>query len=80
MGDIRDEMAQIVRESNPKVVLTRAEDYDRPMKDVGIDSLDVMSILLVVAERFGVEIPDEDVDQLSTLNAIIAYVEARRQA
>ena len=39
-----------------------------------IDSLDVSGMLLSIEEAFGVEMPDEDIDVLLTLNDIVAYV------
>jgi len=39
-----------------------------------IDSLDVSGMLLSIEEAFGVEIPDEDIDGLLTINDILGYV------
>jgi len=46
-------------------------------KDIGMDSLDIMNILLVLEETFGVKIPDEDVDQLGSIDTIITYFKER---
>jgi len=80
VSGIREAVTRIVRESNAKVVLGDARDYDRPLKEIGIDSLDMMSILLAVSERYGVDIPDDEIDSLKTLNAVVSYVEARKGA
>ena len=79
MSGIREAVTRIVRESNAKVVLGDARDYDRPLKEIGIDSLDMMSILLAVSERYGVDIPDDEIDNLHTLNAVVGYVEKARE-
>ena len=71
---VLNELREIVLKVVPSAVVSSEEDYERPMSDIGIDSLDSMSFLLEVQERFGVEIPDEAVDKLSSLRAIAAYV------
>jgi acyl carrier protein len=77
---IKRDLARVVIEVNPKVVVRDERDYGRPAKDIGIDSLDMMSILLSLQERYGIEIPDEDVDRLGTLGEIAAYVETAMKA
>ncbi len=47
---------------------------------LGADSLDIMTILLDVQDRTGVEIPDEDVDGLRTAQSIVEYVTQRSGA
>ncbi|MCI0732559.1 MAG: acyl carrier protein [Methylococcaceae bacterium] len=44
-------------------------------KDAGIDSLEIMSVFLGIEEKYGIRIPDQDVDQLETINDIIRYLE-----
>ncbi len=44
--------------------------------DHGVDSLDIFSLLLDVQEETNVEISDEDVDGLTSVNSIIEYVKA----
>lgn len=75
LGKIRELVLDVV----PSAVLSSEEDYDRPMSEIGIDSLDSMSFLLEVQEKFGVEVPDEAVDKLTSLRSIAAYV-AKQQA
>jgi acyl carrier protein len=42
-----------------------------------IDSMDVLSFVLGIAERTGVEIPEADYARISTLDDCVAYVAAR---
>ena len=42
--------------------------------DADIDSLDRMDLLLGVEERYGIKIPDEAVENLTSINAILAYL------
>jgi len=43
-------------------------------KDLGLDSLDHVEIIIAMEDEFHFEIPDEDADKLMTPGAIIRYV------
>ena len=43
------------------------------LKSLGIDSLDVFTLLVEIETKTGKKIPDEDVDKLDTINAIVEY-------
>ena len=40
-----------------------------------MDSLDSVTLVLAIEERFGIDMPDEDVAQLRTVRQLIEYVE-----
>ena len=46
------------------------------MEDLGADSLDVVEMLMSMEEAFGIAIPDEDIEDLITVNDVVAYVES----
>lgn len=48
-------------------------DSEAPFEDANIDSLDHANILLLLQERFGLQVPDEDLDQCSSINGILEY-------
>ena len=43
--------------------------------EIGLDSLDVVEIVMGLEEEFGFDIPDETVEQLGTVGDAIRYVE-----
>ena len=53
-----------------------ADDIDI-VDDLGADSLDVVEILMVIEEEFGVTIPDDEIVSLKKLSALTPYVEER---
>jgi len=55
-----------------------ADAKDESLADLGLDSLDVVSLLLAIEEKYGLKIPDEDVAQLQTLSNYAAYIESRK--
>ncbi len=45
--------------------------------DLGADSLDLVDLLMSVEDEFGIEIPDEDVENISTIGDIVEYINAK---
>ncbi|GGN36646.1 hypothetical protein GCM10012285_10620 [Streptomyces kronopolitis] len=45
--------------------------------DLGLDSLAVYEVFTRLEEDLGFPIPDEDIDNLKTLSAVLKYVEGR---
>ncbi|MDR0803510.1 MAG: acyl carrier protein [Rickettsiales bacterium] len=43
--------------------------------DLGADSLDLVEFIMAVEKEFGISIPDEDVQQLSTVGAAVEYID-----
>ncbi|KAG6837584.1 hypothetical protein H0H93_006998 [Arthromyces matolae] len=43
-------------------------------EDLGLDSLDQVEVVMAVEEEFGIEIPDEEADQIITVEQAIEYV------
>lgn len=47
------------------------------LTDLDLDSLDTMEFTLAMEERFSIEIPDADLEQLRTVNDAIALIEKK---
>ena len=45
------------------------------VQDLGADSLDSVSLVLAIEDRFAIDMPDEEVEQLRTVRQLIDYVE-----
>ena len=45
-------------------------------EDRGADSLDVVDLLMSIEDEFEVEVPDEESENLKTVGALVAYIEA----
>ena len=44
--------------------------------DLGADSLDEVELLMVFEEEFGLEIPDEDAEQITRVKDAVEYIES----
>lgn len=45
--------------------------------DLSADSLDVVELVMNIEEEFGIDIPDEDVTGLRTVQNVVDYVEKK---
>ena len=44
--------------------------------DLGADSLDVVDLLMSIEDEFEVEVPDEEIENIKTVGALVSYIEA----
>ena len=48
--------------------------------DLGADSLDTVELVMAFEEEFGIDIPDEDAEKMSTVTDAIKYLEENSKA
>ena len=51
--------------------------YDQDFAEIGLDSLDRASLYLGVVEKYGIEIAEKDLDQLSSVSAVVIYTRGK---
>jgi acyl carrier protein len=42
--------------------------------DLGADSLDIVELIMALEEEFGMEIPDDEAEKISTVNDAVEYI------
>jgi len=45
--------------------------------DLGADSLDTVELVMAFEEEFGIEIPDEDAEKITSVGEAIKYIEEK---
>jgi acyl carrier protein len=72
IAEIENELLRYVRTS----VLESGVSIDRdtPFKQLGVDSLSIIAVVLFVERKFGIRIPEDDLipDNLGSINAVAA--------
>ena len=47
--------------------------------DLGADSLDTVELVMALEEEFGIEIPDEDAEKITTVRHAISYIQEQKK-
>ena len=50
------------------------------LDDLGADSLDVVELVMALEEEFGIEVPDDDVENIRTIQDIVSYITGKTGA
>ena len=76
MGAIEDKVVEIIIRE-----LGLEKDEIAPEKnfidDLGLDSLDVMTLAMAIEEEFDIEVPDDDVEGIKTIQNVFDYLQKR---
>lgn len=78
MSDINDKVIEIVCDQ----LDVKADEVDASKsftEDLQADSLAIVELVLALEEKFGVKIPDDDVDQIKTVGDAIGYIEKNQK-
>lgn len=73
MAELEQKVAEIVAEQLGVEVSEVTPDASF-IDDLGADSLDTVELVMALEEEFGIEIPDEEAENISTVNDAIAYI------
>ena len=74
---IEEQVKEIIVEQlsvNAEEVVPEASFVD----DLGADSLDLVELIMVMEEKFGQEIPDDDAAKLQTVQDAISYINEKK--
>ena len=47
------------------------------LDDLGADSLDTVELIMEFEEEFGIEIPDDDAEKMTTVGAAVDYIDGK---
>jgi len=73
---VQDKVKSIIAEQlgvKPEEVTPEASFID----DLGADSLDTVELVMALEEEFGIEIPDEDAEKITTVGDAVKYIEEK---
>ncbi len=77
MSNVEEQVRKIVAEQlgvKEEQVTPEAAFVD----DLGADSLDTVELVMALEEEFECEIPDEEAEKITTVQAAIDYIKARQ--
>ncbi|KAF9668664.1 hypothetical protein SADUNF_Sadunf14G0027200 [Salix dunnii] len=71
--EVADRVLSVIK-SFPKVDPSRVTPEVHFQKDLGLDSLDNVEIVMALEEEFKLEIPDKEADKIDSCNLAIEYI------
>ena len=74
-AEIETALREIVQQEKPNIALDTLAS-DTALADAGIDSLDALTVLFAIEERFKISIPDEKARKLRTFGDMVDAVES----
>jgi acyl carrier protein len=74
MSEIGDKVKAIICDQL-MVDADEVTDESSFVEDLGADSLDTVELIMEFEDEFGVEIPDEEAEKISSVGEAIAYLE-----
>jgi len=76
-ADVKEKVYNIIAEQTGKKV-DEINDDSQFIEDLGLDSLDLVELVMAFEEEFGQEIPDEDAEELKTVRKTIDYISKKQ--
>ena len=73
MSEIASRVREIIAQELG-VELEKVTDDANFVEDLGADSLDTVELVMAFEEEFGIDIPDEDAEQMQTVGQAIQYL------
>ncbi|MBR2141053.1 MAG: acyl carrier protein [Rickettsiales bacterium] len=74
MSEIFDKVVKIVSE-NLGVEASKVTETSSFVEDLGADSLDQVELVMAFEEEFGIEIPDDAAEKITTVKKAVEYIE-----
>ena len=76
MADIGQKVKSIIAEQLG-VKIEEVTDSASFVDDLGADSLDTVELVMALEEEFGIEIPDEEAEKMTSVGEAVRYVEEK---
>ncbi len=75
-------MSESVLEKLQKIIAEQLEIDEKDITpdsdivdDLGADSLDIVDLVMSIEDEFGIEVPDEAVEEIKTVHDAVKYIE-----
>ncbi|XP_072960214.1 acyl carrier protein 2, mitochondrial-like [Typha angustifolia] len=78
-GEVADRIVTVVKNFQ-KVEPSKVTPNAHFQKDLGLDSLDTVEIVMALEEEFGFEIPDNEADKIESIKVAVDFIASHPQA
>lgn len=73
-AEIRAVLLEVMDTVAPGCLPAQIDDDEDIREQMDLDSMDLLNIVAALHERLGIDVPESDVEQLTTINGAIAYL------
>ena len=77
-SEARDLLERLLRRIAPEADLEGGGEDEALQDVVDLDSMDMLNLMTALHEETGIEVPEGDYPQLSSISGFVGYVTARR--
>lgn len=74
MSDVFDKVKSIIAE-RLSIDESKIQESSSFIEDLGADSLDTVELIMQLEDSFGIQIPDEDAEKISTVGDAVKYID-----
>ncbi|RHY09108.1 hypothetical protein DYB36_006831 [Aphanomyces astaci] len=79
-AEVSDRVLNVIKNVGNKVDASKLTEAAKFIDDLGLDSLDVVEVVMAIEEEFIIEIPDVEAERLLSPAQVIDYVAAHPMA
>jgi acyl carrier protein len=76
-GEIRASVLRALHQVAPDVDIAHLDPARDLRRQADLDSVDLLRFVVALHDELGIEVPDEDYEELDTLDRAVAYLGAR---
>ena len=74
-ADIAEQLQQMVEQATATGKELRWQPEARLVEDLGLDSMDMVELVMSIEEVFGLVVPDDAADRLITVGDVVGFIE-----
>jgi NADH dehydrogenase (ubiquinone) 1 alpha/beta subcomplex 1 len=78
-GDVTERIISVVKNFD-QVDGNKVNDKVKFTDDLGLDSLDVVEVVMAIEDEFAIEIPDAEADKMSSIQDAVEYITSHPMA
>lgn len=79
-NEIKQELFKLLQQIAPETEPSALKPDENIRESLNIDSFDTLRFIVLVNEKFGIEIPEEDYGKITTIRSLTDYIKKRSVA
>ena len=78
-GEVTDRIVTVVKNFD-QVDPSKVTPETKFSEDLGLDSLDIVEVVMAIEDEFAIEIPDQEADKISSIADAVEYISSHPMA